>query len=75
MTSSSLSNSIEGKFNTINNIRGSKVVKIKTITKKNENPKYNIKQNTKYKLHKTQELINKQINIVLKYKYNETTYL
>ena len=49
MTSSSLSNSIEGKFNTINNIRDSKVVKIKTITKKNENPKYNIKQNTNKK--------------------------
>ena len=42
---SNLSNSIETKFSTINNIRDSKIVKIKTITKKNTKPFQNIKTN------------------------------
>ena len=42
---SNLSNSIETKFSTINNIRDSKIVKIKTITKKNTKPFQNIKPN------------------------------
>ena len=42
---SNLSNSIETKFSTINNIRDSKIVKIKTITKKNAKPFQNIKPN------------------------------
>ena len=50
MSLSSLSNSIEGKFNTINNIRDSKVVKIKTITKKNAKLKPNINKNIKTKI-------------------------
>ena len=42
---SNLSNSIETKFSTINNIRDSKIVKIKTITKKNTKPFQKIKPN------------------------------
>ena len=43
-TLSNLSSSIETKFNTINNIRDSKIVKIKNITKKNAKPIQNIIQ-------------------------------
>ena len=45
-TLSNLSSSIETKFNTINNIRDSKIVKIKNITKKNAKPIQNIIQPT-----------------------------
>ena len=45
-TLSNLSSSIETKFNTINNIRDSKIVKIKNITKKNAKLNQNIIQPT-----------------------------
>ena len=54
---SNLSDSLLGNFNTISNIRDSKVVKIKNITKKNTKPIYNQKEKLP---EKTQKVIQKK---------------